>query len=78
MLARIITMRFDRVLDAFNDQPLCDFLKGKHVLSIRDHFFVREDIPYLAAVVTYAMEPPPPPGEALATRATGGGGGRST
>ncbi len=38
MLARVIAMRFDRVLGTYNSQLLCDFLKGKHVLSVRDHF----------------------------------------
>ncbi len=53
MLARVITLRFDPVLGSFDDGPLRNFLKDKEVLSIRDHFFVKNEVPYLAVLVTY-------------------------
>jgi len=45
MLTRVITLRFNGVLDGFDDAPLRDFIKDKEVISIRDHFFVRNDQP---------------------------------
>jgi len=56
MLARVITLRFDPLIGGFDDEPLRDFLKDKDVLAIREHFFVRHEVPYLAVMVTY--DPP--------------------
>lgn len=39
LLVRVLTLRFDPVLDGFEDAPLRDFLKDKAILSIREHFF---------------------------------------
>lgn len=58
MLARVITLRFDPVIGGFDDGPLRDFLKDKEVLSIRDHFFVKHEVPYLAVLVTYSLSQP--------------------
>jgi ATP-dependent DNA helicase RecQ len=56
MLTRVITLRFNGVLDGFDDAPLRDFIKDKEVISIRDHFFIRNDQPYLAVVVNYTLK----------------------
>ena len=58
MLTRVITLRFDPILGAFDDGPLREFLKDKEVLSIRDHFFVKHEVPYLAVLVTYDLYRP--------------------
>ena len=55
MLARIFTLRFDAVLGGFDDGELWEFLKDKEVLSIRDHFFVKDEMPYLTVIVTYNL-----------------------
>ena len=55
MLARVMTLHFDTVLGGFDDTPLREFLKDKDVLAIRDHFFIRNDVPYLALIVTYTL-----------------------
>ena len=57
MLARVLTLRFDPALEAFDDGPLQQFLRAKQVHEIREHFFVREGTPYLAVLVTYGMRP---------------------
>ena len=57
MLARVITLRFDPLLGAFDDSPLLDFLKDKAVHRIQDHFFTKDDLPYLAVVIAYAEGP---------------------
>lgn len=53
MLIRIITLRFSAALEGFDDSPLIDFIKDKSVLSLREHFFIRNEVPYLAVVVIY-------------------------
>lgn len=53
MLVRIFTLKFDPIVAGFDDSDLRDFIKDKEVLSIRDHFFIRDEAPYLAVVVTY-------------------------
>lgn len=60
MLARVITLRFDPMTGSFDDGPLRDFIKDKEVLSIRDYFFVKHEVPYLVVLVTYAVHRPAP------------------
>ncbi len=57
MLARVFTLRFDSVLEGFDDRPLRDFLKDKEVVSLREHFFTKNEIPYLAVFITYQLQP---------------------
>ena len=45
MRARVVTLRFDPLLEAFDDSPLQELLKAREVFSIRDHFFVRNEVP---------------------------------
>ena len=58
----MLTLRFDPRLEAFDDQPLREFLAAREVLAVREHFFVCHHVPYLAVVVTYALEPRTPAG----------------
>jgi len=37
MLTRVIILRFNGLLDAFDDAPLREFIQG----SVRGHFFIR-------------------------------------
>ncbi|MDP6775696.1 MAG: HRDC domain-containing protein [Candidatus Latescibacteria bacterium] len=55
MLIRVFTLEFRSALGGFDDGELRDFLKDKEVLGIRDHFFVKDQSPYLAVVVTYNL-----------------------
>jgi superfamily II DNA helicase RecQ len=57
MLTRVFTLRFNGLLDAFDDAPLRDFIKDKEVIAVRDHFFLRQDQPYLAVLVNYTLKP---------------------
>ena len=58
MHVRVFTLHFDPMLGGFDDGPLREFVKDKEVLAIRDHFFSRDEMPYLALVVTYnALRP---------------------
>jgi superfamily II DNA helicase RecQ len=53
MLVRIFTLKFDPVVGGFDDSGLQNFVKDKEVLSIRDHFFTKDEVPYLVVLLTY-------------------------
>ncbi len=53
MMMRVFTLRFSPVMDGFDDSPITEFLGDKAVLSLKEHFFIRNEIPYLAIVITY-------------------------
>lgn len=57
MQTRVITLRFNELLDGFDDVPLREFIKDKEVLSVRDHFFTRHEEPYMAVLVDYKLKP---------------------
>ena len=56
-----ITLAFDPVNQVVNDAPLQEFLRGKAVFSLKDHFFLHEGKAYLTFIITYnqAVEPVP-------------------
>ncbi len=53
-------LHFASVLGAFDDEDVRNFLSDKEVLSVRDHFFVKDETPFLAAVITYNLLRPEP------------------
>lgn len=55
MLTKIITIKFDSLMECFDDASLKEFIKGKEVLSIREHFFIKDEKPYIAAVIIYKL-----------------------
>jgi superfamily II DNA helicase RecQ len=57
MMTRVFTLRFNGLLDAFDDAPLREFIKDKDVIAVRDHFFLHNDQPYLAVLVNYTLKP---------------------
>ncbi len=59
MHLRIFTLRFSPSTERFDDSDVVGFLADKEVLSIRDHFFVTDDVPYLTLVVRYRIAAPP-------------------
>ena len=68
---RVLTLRYDPLLDAFDDAPLRELCKERRLVSVRDHFFSHEGRPRLAVVVHYETLPaaapaasPAPPGSA--------------
>ena len=63
MSARVVTLRFDPTLEAFDEGPLQDFLQAKEVHAIHNHIFVRDGAPYLAVLVTYGLRPVAVPAE---------------
>jgi superfamily II DNA helicase RecQ len=61
MHLRVFTLRFSPATERFDDSSVVGFLADKEVLSIRDHFFVTNDVPYLTLVVCYRPARPPAP-----------------
>ena len=53
MKIRIITLRFDPILDGFDESEFQDFLKDKEILAIDHYSIVREHQPYLIFIVQY-------------------------
>jgi superfamily II DNA helicase RecQ len=57
MQTRVITLRFNELIDGFDDAPLRDFIKDKEIVSVNEHFFTRLDQPYLAIMINYKLPP---------------------
>jgi len=53
LLMKIFSLTFNSAIGGFDDEPLRDFMKDKEIISIRDHLFVRNEIPYLTVIVKY-------------------------
>ena len=53
MLVKIFSLSFNSINGGFDDGVLRDFIKDVEVLSIENHFFVRNEVPYLALIVKY-------------------------
>ena len=60
MHIHVFTMKFNPVLDRFDDSELQAFVRDKEVLSSSDHFFIRDGVPYLVLVVHTHPEPAAP------------------
>ena len=58
MLIRVFTLSFEPVTGRFNDDPVRDFIADKEVATISDHFFVKDEAPYLVLVVRYRLAGP--------------------
>jgi superfamily II DNA helicase RecQ len=61
MQVRVFTLRFNPATEAFEESAVSQFLADKEVCSIHDHFFVKDDTPYLTLVVCYRPSALPPP-----------------
>ncbi len=53
MQFRVVTLRFDPVLEAFDDTPLQELLKGGEVFTVRDRF-TRNFSPQYPALPAFA------------------------
>jgi superfamily II DNA helicase RecQ len=58
MLIRVFTLAFDPATERFNDDAVRDFIADKDLASVSDHFFMKDDAPYLALVVRYRLPGP--------------------
>ena len=53
MLVHIFTLKFHAATERFDDREFQEFIKDKDVLSVREHFFLNQTVPYLVLIVTY-------------------------
>ena len=53
MQVKVITLKYDHITGKIDDSSLTDFIKDKEVISVRDHFFMKDGCPYLVMVITY-------------------------
>ncbi len=53
MLIKIFTLVFSSAFGGFDDVSLQEFLKDKEIISIENHFFTRNEVPYLTLVIQY-------------------------
>ena len=51
MLVQIFTLKFHATTEQFDDRELQEFIKDKEVLSVREHFFIKHETPYLAVLL---------------------------
>lgn len=50
ILARVISLKFNPVVESFDDEPLRAFIKDKEIHAIGDHFFKSYSRPSAPAV----------------------------
>jgi superfamily II DNA helicase RecQ len=67
MKLKIFTLAYDNDRKLFDDTAMTAFLADKEALSASEHFFVQEQTPVLAVLVTYRDVPRP--GDARPARA---------
>lgn len=48
-----MTLKFNPVTEQFDEEDLHAFIKDKEVLSAREHFFIKQETPYLVVFLTY-------------------------
>ena len=53
MKVKIFTLLFDSDAGGFDDEPLQEFLEGKEVLTLFEHFFVYDHTPAWTLLITY-------------------------
>jgi superfamily II DNA helicase RecQ len=53
MHLKVFTLRFSSLTGGFDDQPVQQFLSDKRVLSVQEHFYEFDHVPYLTLLVTY-------------------------
>ena len=53
MKLKVFTLRFDPDAGGFDDGALQDFLEGKEALAVHEHFFVHEQVPTWALLISY-------------------------
>ena len=59
MHAKVITLHPDPDTGCFDDAELQDFLGGRELLSLSDHFYIHQGRPTLALLLTWRPAPSP-------------------
>ena len=53
MRVKLFTLRYSATLGGFDEMPVAEFAKDKELLSFREHFFVVNEIPHPACVLSW-------------------------
>ena len=53
MMVKVMSLSFNTMLEEFDDTELCEFLKQFSVFDVRDYFFMKNEVPYLAFIIKY-------------------------
>ena len=56
---KLFAMRFCDELDGFDDEPLRAFMAGKEIVSLKEQFFFKDNIPYWSVMLMYKSKPGP-------------------
>ncbi|MGA1865118.1 MAG: hypothetical protein ACMUHX_08655 [bacterium] len=59
MLFKIFILRFSEHTEGFDDEQVRSFMINNNIISIREHFFRKGDVPYWGIMLVYEpmMEP---------------------
>ena len=76
MRVKVFTLRFDPRIEGFDDGALRDFGRDKEILSVRDNFFLKDEVPYWTLLVSYNLAPAEGDPAAAAPGAGAAGAGR--
>ena len=52
MRVKLFTLRYSATLGGFDETPVAEFTRDKELLGFREHFFVVNEIPHLACVLS--------------------------
>ena len=55
MEVKLLTLRFDPRIGGFDERPLQEAVRGREVVSVREHFFVHEEVPHWAFLLTWRI-----------------------
>jgi superfamily II DNA helicase RecQ len=50
---QVLTLRYSAARGGFDDGPLDELVRARHVLSVSEHFFSVDEVPHLACVVRW-------------------------
>ena len=53
MKLKVFTLRFSGSPEGFDDRPLQEFIADKEVIEFSEHFFTRDNTPYLTILIAY-------------------------
>ena len=55
MYIKVFTLSFNALIGGFDDESLQHFLQNKRVISVQEHFYEFNHLPYLTLVITYEI-----------------------
>jgi ATP-dependent DNA helicase RecQ len=57
LLVKIFTLEFSETLGGFDDEEMRSFMRDKRILSVREHFFMKDSLPYWTVMLVYKHGP---------------------